>query len=250
LRLTFGHGRDAAVVSAPRREVVNDVNYSVSGWRNPMASQFKTARDAFFQKTAPSELGYYLDDHPPDPAKLSALLKGDAFQDTLASCSIEPEFVELLIFSLRKHNPGLSRQAAVRAISQHILQQTTLATLYDRAPSFSLEPGKLVLDSGVTYRYVTASVEFGDQIQFGKCLQGPDVRHLDALDSIANARVEDIVAAFPSIRNVKEFASIAAFLRWARVPGHLQAVDFYSLLAIPGHDKSETPTPDMIVRRR
>jgi len=160
---------------------------------------------------------------------------------------MEPEFVALLVIILQRNNPGLSRRTALQAIDQEVMRRTTLATMYDKTPSFSLNSGRLEPNSGLEYRYVTSRVEYGGSIEFGQCLRGTDVRRLDNLDSIVNRHLDDIINAFPSIRQVREYASIAAFLRWARKPGNLQAVDFYSLLSVPPHSDT-TPTPDLVRR--
>jgi hypothetical protein len=224
---------------------------SVSKWDNPMAAAFDSAQKKYRTEFS-EELGQYLSLSHLTPETLRSLLEKvrsnpGLLDAKMKSCSIEPEFIELFFLLLQAQKPKLPQSAALAEIQDIILRRTTLATLYDESPSFSMESANLILRSGLKYRYVTGKIDYGVSLRFGECLGGHDVIPLKMLDQLVNNHISDIVTAFPVLRNILDYASIAAFLRWAREPGNLQAVDFYSLTSISQHDPQKTPTPDFIL---
>jgi hypothetical protein len=223
----------------------------VAGWTNPFASQFRTDLDNFFEHRV-SELGEYLSNQTVDPNSLSKLL--DQLRETqsvktfITGCSIEPERLQVLLLLARAHKSHLSMTDFAREVYPVFLPETALATLYDEGPSFDVENSKLLLESHLEYRYVAWRIQYGDTIKFGDCLHEDQVARMGALEGVVNTHIEDITEAFPAVRKVGRYGAIAAFLRWARVPGHLQAIDFYSLLGVTPHNVEKTPTPDHISR--
>lgn len=220
----------------------------LSDWPNPMATRFRAAVAAW-QERSSSEFRTYRKAYKPDRNKLRLLITKitsdpESLDDVLKSCSIDPEEFQLLSFLVETKNPDLS--APAWTVLDKVLNPESLATLYDKNVSFTLEPGRVVLHSGLQYKYVTAKVEYGDPILFGKCLKGSDVTRLNELDKIVNTHISEIVSNFQTVQSVSNYGRIAAFLRWARMPGHLQAVDFYALLSIPGHNGTQSPTPDLV----
>jgi hypothetical protein len=223
-------------------------NQSLSGWTNPMATEFRVSYEGY-TKTFLDDLRRYLIVNQPTEQELSDLLtqmkaKPELYRAKLKSCDIEPSFLVLIARALLTQKA--TQEEVLYYIQERIFHRVTLATLYDKDPLFSLQADNLLLSSKLDYRYITSKIEYGETVRFGKCLEKRDVEPLKKLDNVVNGHIDDIVSAFPAVRKMSDYASVAAFLRWAREPGHLQAVDFYSLIDIQQHDPKNTPTPDFI----
>ena len=223
-------------------------------WRNSMAEAFGQEYDAWLKSLA-LDLTTYLAKHPADADERAEQLRDlrrnkDLLQQKLRGCVVEPKMLALLVDLFQAQYSSASRDSLLLAVDQEVFRRKTLATLYDDHASFGLSPGRITLDSVLGYRYVTSNIVYGeDGVRFAECLQGKDdVVRIYSLEKTVNENVAKIIENFPAIKNVRDYGRVAAFLRWAREPKRLLAVDFYSLTREPGHDPTKTPTPDMILR--
>lgn len=218
---------------------------TVGGWHNPIATQFGVAQKQWENSRIKALINFVRSENNSSDLfnKKFSKLYGQSME---SDCSLSPESTKLILLNGHKKTTLQGRDFYLY-IDEGLFQRKTMATLYDKDAFFSLMPGHLILKSGLEYRYVTSKVKYGENVQFGECLGNePEVEHLVNLESLVNPEVPEILRNFPSVRNVSEYGRIAAFLRWARQPGSVKAVDFYALSQVKPHDSDHYATPDEI----
>jgi hypothetical protein len=255
---------------------------AIGGWRNPVAAQFAAVHREWENSKVNALTSFVSDTTFDDPfnknddpsnkkfsPRFSGPISGDTTFDDLFNknddpfnkkfsprfrgpmesyCSIGRDTMKVILSNTQK-KLDLHGRDLYLVVDQVLFKRRTMATLYDKGSVFSLQPGKLTLKSELEYRYVTSKVRYGETVQFGKCLgREPELEHLVSLESLANQTVIQILSAFPSVRKVSQYGQIAAFLRWARQPGRVKAVDFYALSQVRHHDSDHSATADEIRR--
>lgn len=142
------------------------------------------------------------------------------------------------------------------------LDTPALAVLFDQQVTFELADTRIKLTPLMKYRYATSAVAVTPR-GLVYSLDGSDpnkpiaARQLEQLAAAANDNFEEISAAYPPLDEIRKYAGLAAFLRWAAcgrvVNGECArregvTIDFSSLGRYPLRDHVGTPTPDMDAR--
>ena len=160
---------------------------------------------------------------------------------------IPKDLIQMFYALQRAKTPDLKPDSFGAALLQ-LASQTTLAILIDDPTTFSIRDKSLVLTGGMRYRYVTQHLTVDDD---GVRKVDPkdssnEVRDLDELTSLANNALPKLTESYEPLRNVGEYARVAAFLRWATRDGNLKGLDFSGLATVATSDRGKTPTPDYV----
>lgn len=153
---------------------------------------------------------------------------------------------------------------AARYLPSALGSTTTLATLFDDTIVFDLSEGEIRFDSKMRYTYATVDYRITEtgELVFRRDSTDKEnpykARVLTGMTEAANHNVDHLMQAFPPLANVRKYAEVAAFLRWAVCPG-IQgnqcrsrdglSIDFSVLGKYPLRDKKRTPTPDADKRK-
>jgi hypothetical protein len=121
------------------------------------------------------------------------------------------------------------------------------ATLVDDPTTIVISADGVTLGGGLRLEYM-GDVD-GDQ----KCAEmtckpnpsGGSTCHFVGMERLAKKNYAEIMYLFPSLKRVDEYARIIGFLRWARKPGNLAAIDFSSLVGIQV-ETNRYRTPDAL----
>ena len=185
-----------------------------------------------------------------DPAKKrSELLEELAILTVESSKEADSKWVELLAALERARGPVSDSELAKRVYSA--LPTTTLAVLLDEPTQIGLENGKIVLNGKMRYRYATSLLRVQDGALVMSEGTGPTLNRVETitgLTDLANTAFPVLTQRYAPLQRVTDYARIAAFLRWARKPGKLLAVDMAALGDVPSSDRDRTPTPDALAQ--
>ena len=188
----------------------------------------------------------WFDDHPDRREALLPLI-GNKVGDGLRGGKLTKDLIQLQYSLMCVKTPDLKPEAYAGAVLK-LMPSTTLAVLIDEPTRFSLRDRSLVLEGGMRYHYVTQNLTVdGDGLR-AVDPQDPsnEVRKLDELAKVANEAFSKLCEAYKPLRDVVEYARVAAFLRWAIQDGNLRGYDFSSLASVATSDRERTPTPDYI----
>jgi hypothetical protein len=130
----------------------------------------------------------------------------------------------------------------------------TLAVLADHEVEFQLSPsGDVVLVTRLEYFYGTSFVEVtSNHVGVAHSPTNPkvDVKPLSELTSLVNRHIA-LLETYRPLANIREYAGIAAFLRWAREAESerkLGLVDLSALGAVASNDPKRHRTVDALLR--
>lgn len=127
------------------------------------------------------------------------------------------------------------------------METSSRATLIDRPTTIKLSDNSVILDGGLRLEFM------GDTGAQTECAgttcktnsSGGKTCHFSGMERLAKENYGEIMDLFPSLKRLDEDARIIAFLRWARTPGSVAAVDFSALLTVQ-LDSGIHRTPDAL----
>jgi hypothetical protein len=150
---------------------------------------------------------------------------------------------------LREQDAKISDGKIALIILEAFDRSSGLAVLMDREPArLCIDGEHLTLQGLMSYLYVD---DFWDVESDGLALHPQTNRKTTiasdlSLQQIVNAKIEVLAREVPELGRVMEYSRLAAFLRWAREPGHLLGIDFADLAEVAAGDRVNTPTPDAV----
>lgn len=135
-----------------------------------------------------------------------------------------------------------------------------LAVLFDQRVRFGMVAGRIRLDAQMRYRYVEPDFKVsGGKLVLHRDvddpLESPRARDIPGLGEIATMGFDRIAAVFEPLAKVREYAGLAALLRWAACAPESGdvcmarpsvSIDLSALGAFDMRDRKATPTPDAI----
>lgn len=149
-----------------------------------------------------------------------------------------------------------AKDVSINEITQFlfsIVNGVSLAVLRDDSVAFRLsDDGSVLFSTKLKYFYGTSFIEVSDQrigVSTSRDDSAVEVDPLLELTSLVNANLDQLVSRYPPLRDVKRYAEIAAFFRWAiaaQKSGHLGLIDLGSLGNFPANDRKQFPTVDTI----
>jgi beta-lactamase superfamily II metal-dependent hydrolase len=147
----------------------------------------------------------------------------------------------------RRPNPYASEFAKRLSLVDACINSTAGATLIDGPTLVGRDGNAVVLHGGVRQEYLS-DVPAGITCPQTTCKNtaaGIKVCHLSGLEKFVAANAAQIRLTFPQLTRVDEYAQLIGFLRWARRPGNLAAVDMSSLANVPASN-TKFRTPDAL----
>ena len=124
---------------------------------------------------------------------------------------------------------------------------STRATLIDYPTTIKVSGNSVVLDGGLRLEFMS-DIARGIECPETSCKNnssGGKTCHFSGMERLAKENYEKILSLFPSLKRIDEDARIIAFLRWARNPRNLTAIDFSALVTVQT-GKHENRTPDAL----
>ncbi|MDQ7251282.1 hypothetical protein [Dongia sedimenti] len=132
----------------------------------------------------------------------------------------------------------------------------TLATLMDSEATFHLAEGRIQLANKMIYAYArSAVIPEANGIRIRQTDDAFVAAERDAtLGAVATDGFFKLSDSYPPLKRVREYAEIAAFLRWAIYESAKSSkppviVDFSRLATVAYRDRSSTPTPDIALHK-
>jgi hypothetical protein len=173
---------------------------------------------------------------------------------------VEPGILRLAASAILEIQPGQGvdlTELAMR-LPSFFHETPTLATLFDHAASFGLRDGKIALKIAMRYEYAESMIKVEPRgliyvLDESDSAKPVKAKKLSGLAEAANTHFEDIANAYQPLQRMLEYASLAAFLRWAACPTNGAGtciprpgltIDLSSLGGYDLRDRTLTPTPD------
>jgi hypothetical protein len=168
----------------------------------------------------------------------------------------------ILLEFARQRGVSIDMRAIAQQIPATLCDSRGLATLFDEKVSFSLADEKIQITPELRYRYAVAEIDVtptGLTCYFdgSESRLTAKAKQLTGLAMVANAKLNDIAKAYPPLERVRNYAGLAAFLRWLACPSEYQnscrrrnglMIDFSTLGRYDLRDRKLTPTPDMVTQ--
>lgn len=144
-------------------------------------------------------------------------------------------------------NPYAADFSARLASVDACINSSSGATLIDSPTLIEKNGDKILLRGGVRQEYLS-DVPSGTSCPQTTCKTtsaGIQVCHLSILEKFVAANAVELRRTFPQLARVDQYAQLIGFLRWARRPGNLAAVDMSSLANVSASD-NKFRTPDAL----
>lgn len=132
-------------------------------------------------------------------------------------------------------NPIAARFRKARAEAESSTN-LRLATLVDDDVQMHVEQTRFDLVAKLRYMYLS-SIDVG---------QHDVAQHSTDLEAVVNGYAPILIEKYAPLRRVRDYAEVAAFLRWATTSKRVKRIDFRSLATVDAYDALATPTADQI----